>query len=109
MFCCMHYHFLDYLVLYACIYGVHGGMHDMGLLEGRGSGVTVFSCVYISPVRGRAGSKDYCLGLGHSSDEQGQGRTTFHQFMQIWVFLFCFGFAGHTARADIAARSLFVS
>ena len=55
MFCCMHYHFLDYLVLYAYkfLYGVHAGMHDMGLLEGRGSGVMVFSCVYISPARGR--------------------------------------------------------
>ena len=57
MFCCMHYHFLDYLVLYACMYGVHGGLHDMGLLEGRGSGVMVFSCVYISPARGRRGVK----------------------------------------------------
>ena len=58
------------------------------------------------------------MGLGQSCDvepgghdEQGQGRTTFHQFMQIWVFfvVVCFVFVGHTARADIAARSLFVS
>ena len=32
MFCCLYYYFLDYLVLYVCIYGVHGGMHDTELL-----------------------------------------------------------------------------
>ena len=63
MFCCIHYHFLDYLVLYACMYGVHGGMHDIGLLKGRGSGVMVFSRVYISPARGRRGVKTFVWAL----------------------------------------------
>ena len=31
MFCCLYY-FLDYLVLYVCLYGVRGGMHDTELL-----------------------------------------------------------------------------
>ena len=61
MFCIMYYYFLDYLVLYACIYGVRVAMHDSESLEGRGRGVMVCSCVYISPVRGRAGSKDFCF------------------------------------------------
>ena len=33
MFCCLYYYFLDYdLVLYVCIYGVRGGMHDTELI-----------------------------------------------------------------------------
>ena len=32
MFCFLYYYFLDYLVLYVCIYGVRGGMHDTELL-----------------------------------------------------------------------------
>ena len=35
MFCCLYY-FLDYLILYEGMYSVHGGMHDIELLEGRG-------------------------------------------------------------------------
>ena len=31
MFCCLYYYFLDYSVLYVCIYGVRGGMHDTEL------------------------------------------------------------------------------
>ena len=62
MFCCLYYYFLDYLVLYVCIYMV---------------------CVVVCM------RKD-CLGPGQSSDvepgehdEQGQGRTAFHKFIQI--------------------------
>ena len=62
MFCCLYYYFLDYLVLYVCIYGVRGGMHDTELLEDRGRGENIL------------------VGPGQSSDvepgehdKQGQG------------------------------------
>ena len=68
MFCCLYYYFLDYLVLYVCIYMV---------------------CVVVCMIRSCLGRKD-CLGSGQSSDvepgehdEQGQGRTAFHKFIQI--------------------------
>ena len=67
MFCCLYYYFLDYSVLYVCIYGVHGGMHDTELL-----GENIFG--------GPGQSSDVEPG---EHDEQGQGRTAFHQFMQI--------------------------
>ena len=53
------------------------------------------------------------VGPGQSSDvqpgghdEQGQGRTAFHKFMQIFGKVY---FVGHTARTGAAARFLFVS
>ena len=30
--CCLYYYFLDYLVLYVCVYGVRGGKHDKELI-----------------------------------------------------------------------------
>ena len=89
MLCCLYY-FLGYLVLYVCTYGVHGGMHETVLLGEKRFG-----------------------GPGQSSavepgehDEQGQGRTASHKFMHILGKVY---FVGHTARADAAARFLFVS
>ncbi len=32
MFCCPYYYFLDYLLVYVCIYGVRGDMYDTELL-----------------------------------------------------------------------------
>ena len=32
MLWCLYYYFFDYLVLYVCIHGVRGGMHDTELL-----------------------------------------------------------------------------
>ena len=96
VFCCLYYYFLDYLVLYVCIYGVRGGMHDTELL-------------------GRKKKKNWGGGGGggRSSvvepgehDEQGEGRTAFHKFMHIFGKVF---FVGHTARAGAAARFVFVS
>ena len=58
MFCCLYYYFLDYSVLYVCIFGVRGGMHDTELL----------------------GEKRL---FGAWSVQQGQGRRAFHQFTQI--------------------------
>ena len=85
-----YYYFLDYLVLYTvCIYGVHGGMHDTELLEDRGRGDTVL-VVYIFHRRKAVPATKMFVGPGQSSDvepgghdEQGQGRTAFHKFMQI--------------------------
>ena len=77
------------LVLYVCIYGVRGGMHDRELLEDRGRGDTVL-VVYIFHRRKAVPATKMFVGPGQSSDvepgghdEQGQGRTAFHKFMQI--------------------------
>ena len=32
LFCCPYYDFLDYLLVYVCIYGVRGDMYDTELL-----------------------------------------------------------------------------
>ena len=49
----------------------------------------------------RGQSSDAELG---EHDEQGQGRTAFHKFIQIWGKVY---FVGYTARAGTAARFLF--
>ena len=70
------------------LYGVRGWTHDTELL-----------------------GENKFLGPGQSSDVEpgehdGQGRTAFHKFMQIFGKVY---FVGHTARTGAAARFLFVS
>ena len=80
-----YYYFLVYLVLYVCIYGVRGGMHDTELLEDRGRGERIF------------------VWPDQSNDVEpgGQGQVAFYKFMQILGK----AFVDHTAQMGTAALS----